>query len=113
MPYGRPGPIVTYKDGVKNLSNHQGTGVAGSGRAADCYPLRNGKVFIPPSADPLWEKYAVAAEAQGLGAGHHWKSLRDSPAIEETVLAAAREPLRKKLQEAAGDFIASVPIPGH
>jgi hypothetical protein len=34
-------------------------------------------------------------------------------AIEETVLAAAREPLRKKLQEVAGDFIASVPIPGH
>ena len=32
QPFGRPGAIVTHKDGVTKQSNHQGTGVAGSGK---------------------------------------------------------------------------------
>lgn len=82
VPYGRTGPIVTNADGVVNVSNHQGTGAVGSGKAADCYPLRNGKLYIPPSSDPVWEKYAVAVEAQGLRAGHHFPSFKDSPHCE-------------------------------
>jgi hypothetical protein len=83
VPYGRPGAIVTQRDGVRKLSNHQGTGVPGTGRGADCYPVNSsGKVFIPPSSDPLWGKYAAAAMEQGLSAGHHWQSFKDSPHVE-------------------------------
>ena len=82
VPFGRPGPIVTQRDGVKKLSNHQGNGAPGSGRGAECYPVRNGKVFIPPSSDPVWEQYARAAEAHGLSAGHHWATFKDSPHVE-------------------------------
>ena len=81
-PFGRPGPIVTNADGVSKKSNHQGNGAPGSGSAADCYPMKNGKVFIPPSSDPVWTKYADAAEAHGLKSGHRWKSLKDSPHCE-------------------------------
>jgi hypothetical protein len=81
-PYGRPGPILTNADGVKTLSKHQGTGVAGTATAADCYPTKNGKVYIPPAADPVWEAYALALEAQGLIAGHHWPTFKDSPHAE-------------------------------
>jgi hypothetical protein len=42
-PYGRAGNVVTIRDGVTRRSNHQGNGVAGSGRAADCYPARMGR----------------------------------------------------------------------
>ena len=81
-PFGRPGPVVTQRDGVRRLSNHQGDGAPGSGRGADCYPLRDGKVFIPPSSDPIWEQYARAAEEHGLVAGHHWTTFKDSPHLE-------------------------------
>jgi len=81
-PFGRPGPVVTFKDGVKARSNHQGDGTSGSGRAADCYPLKDGRVFIPKAADPVWEAYARAAEARGLVSGHHWKSFQDAPHCE-------------------------------
>jgi hypothetical protein len=80
--YGRSGPILTYKDGVTKLSNHQGNSSPGSGRAADCYPMKNGKVYIPNSNDPIWEDYAQAAESSGLRAGHHWKTFKDSPHCE-------------------------------
>jgi hypothetical protein len=83
-PYGRPGPIVTNLDGVNKVSNHQGTGTIGTGMAADCYPLKDGKVYIPPSSDPVWETYADAVEAQGLKAGHHFKTFKDSPHCELT-----------------------------
>lgn len=82
VPYGRPGPIVTNADGVTKKSKHQGTGVAGSGKAADCYPTRNGKVFIPPSSDPIWSAYATAVKAQGLVAGQDFTTLKDSPHCE-------------------------------
>lgn len=80
--YGRPGPVVTQRDGIKKRSNHQGTGVAGTGRGADCYPVKNGRVFIPAASDPLWEKYARAAEEQGLVPGHHWPKFKDAPHVE-------------------------------
>ena len=82
QPYGRPGPIVSNADGVIKKSNHQGNGTPGSGNAADCYPLKDGKVYIPLNTDPVWEAYARAAEAQGLRAGQHFSSLKDSPHIE-------------------------------
>jgi hypothetical protein len=81
-PYGRPGPIVTNADGIAKKSKHQGDGFAGSGGAADCYPLRGGKVHIPASSDPVWEAFATAVEARGLRSGHRWSSLKDSPHCE-------------------------------
>jgi hypothetical protein len=100
-PFGRPGPIVTQRDGVERLSNHQGTGQAGTGRGADCYPVRNGKVHIPPSSDAVWERYAQALEGHGLTAGHHWRSFVDSPHAELQVATRERS-LR---------FVTSVPVP--
>ncbi|HJW95018.1 MAG TPA: M15 family metallopeptidase [Thermoanaerobaculia bacterium] len=83
-PFGRPGPVVTQKDGVKNLSNHQGDGTTGSGNAADCYPMAGGKIIWPPpkDSDPRWKRYAELAEAQGLQAGMNWPTLRDTPHVE-------------------------------
>lgn len=81
-PYGRAGPILTNADGVRTRSKHQGDGNPGSGVAADCYPTRNGRLYIPPSTDPIWNAYADAVEAQGLVAGHRWTSIRDSPHCE-------------------------------
>lgn len=79
---GRPGAIVTNADGVTLRSNHQGNGAPGSGRAADCYPLRDGRVIIPAASDPLWKAYADAARAHGLTAGLYWPRLRDAPHCE-------------------------------
>jgi len=90
QPYGREGAIVTYRDGVKALSNHQGTGQPGTGRGADCYPIRNTKVFIPPSTHRLWDEYAAALERQGLTAGHRWTKLKDSPHAEMQVTTKER-----------------------
>lgn len=79
VPYGRPGPILTNADGVNKKSKHQGSGAPGTGAAADCYPLRNGSVYIPPSTDPVWRKYADAVVAEGLLAGHDFTTIKDSP----------------------------------
>jgi len=83
--YGRSGSRVTNADGVKKISNHQGNGEPGSGRAADCYPAdATGKVLWPPppDKDQRWIRYAEVAEAQGLTAGYRWKSRHDPPHIE-------------------------------
>jgi len=72
VPDGRPGSILTYADGVAKLSRHQGDGSPGSGKAADCYPTKNGSVYLPPSTDPVWTACAAAVEEQGLVAGHHF-----------------------------------------
>ena len=80
--FGRPGPIVTNADGVAVRSNHQGAGTPGSGRAADCYPLRDGRVFIPRASDPLWTAYADVVRANGLSAGLHWSRFKDAPHCE-------------------------------
>ncbi|HET9766361.1 MAG TPA: M15 family metallopeptidase [Thermoanaerobaculia bacterium] len=82
VPFGRPGPILTNADGVDKPSRHQGNGTPGSGLAADCYPTREGRVFIPPSSDPIWTAYADAVEAEGLAAGHRFPTLQDSPHCE-------------------------------
>lgn len=85
VPYGRKGPVVTHKDGVRNLSNHQGNGTVGTGQAADCYPAHpNGKIIWPPpkANDPRWKRYADLALAQGLDAGFYWKKFPDQPHIE-------------------------------
>ncbi len=83
-PYGRPGDVVTQRDGVKRLSNHQGNGTPGTGRAADCYPTENGKVIWPPpkANDPRWRRYADLARAEGLDAGFDWTSFKDLPHVE-------------------------------
>jgi hypothetical protein len=81
-PFGRPGPIVTRADGVSVKSNHQGDGTPGSGRAADCYPMRDGRVFIPAADDPVWRAYADAARANGLSAGLFWTTFKDAPHCE-------------------------------
>jgi len=81
----RRGSIVTNKNGVEHLSNHQGTGVFGSGRAADCYPCGADEKLIwppPPDDDPIWNLYATIAESQGLTAGYRWKSPHDPPHVE-------------------------------
>ena len=81
-PFGRPGPIVTQKNGTTNLSNHQGNGTAGSGRAADCYPLdKNGKVTLN-APQKTWKRYAEVAESQGLTAGFRWTKPHDPPHVE-------------------------------
>lgn len=82
VPFGRAGSIVTHRDGVTRKSNHQGNGTSGSGKAADCYPLRDGRVFIPPVSDPVWRAYADAVKRQGLKAGLDFPTLRDAPHCE-------------------------------
>lgn len=82
IPFGRPGPILTNADGVDKPSRHQGNGTVGSGRAADCYPTREGRVFIPPSSSPVWAAYADAVEEEGLVAGHRFPTFKDSPHCE-------------------------------
>ena len=82
VPFGRPGPIVTHADGVIRRSRHQGVAGSALGSAADCYPLKGKKVFIPPNTHPAWGKYAVAVEKQGLVAGHNFPRFKDSPHCE-------------------------------
>jgi hypothetical protein len=81
-PFGRTGPIVTNADGLSVKSNHQGNGAPGSGRAADCYPIRDGRVFIPAASDPLWKTFADAVRANGLSAGLYWPRFKDAPHCE-------------------------------
>jgi hypothetical protein len=81
-PFGRKGNVVTNRDGVKKLSNHQGNGVPGSGCAADCYPLNaKGKVTLK-APQKVWRRYAEVAEANGLTAGYRWVQPHDPPHIE-------------------------------
>lgn len=81
-PFGRPGPIVTQKNGTTNMSNHQGNGTAGSGCAADCYPLdKKGKVTLN-APQKTWKRYAEVAESQGLTAGFRWTKPHDPPHVE-------------------------------
>jgi len=84
-PYGRSGSIVTQRDGVTKLSNHQGNGQPGTGQAADCYPAHpDGRIIWPPppESDPRWKRYADLARENGLDAGYYWKTFKDLPHIE-------------------------------
>lgn len=75
----KPGPIVTYRDGVTKRSEHQAKG-DGLGYAVDCCFLVDGK----PSWDLRlpWKVYGEAAKALGLVWGGDWTSLVDLPHIE-------------------------------
>lgn len=77
----RPGPKVTNANGTSKLSNHQGNGSFGSGCAADCYPVVNGKVTLEPP-EKIWQRYAEVAEQNGLTAGYRWKVPHDPPHVE-------------------------------
>jgi hypothetical protein len=81
-PYGRPGPILTNADGVNKKSLHQGDGTPGTGRAADCYPVSNGTVYIPSASAPIWKTYADVVREHGLVAGYYWP-MKDSPHCEQ------------------------------
>lgn len=74
----KPGPIVTYLDGVKKKSNHQAK-EDGLGYAVDAVFLVDGK----PSWDLQlpWSAYGAAAKALGLVWGGDWK-MRDYPHVE-------------------------------
>ena len=53
----------------------------GTGRAADCYPVRNGTVYIPSASAPIWKTYADVVREHGLVAGYYWP-MKDSPHCE-------------------------------
>ena len=83
VPYARPKErIVTHADGIKSRSKHQGEGSPGTGSAADCYPLKGGKIYTPDASDPVWRRYADAVKGQGLQAGLDWPNLKDAPHCE-------------------------------
>ena len=82
VPFGRVGAIITRADGVSTKSNHQGNGMPGSGRAADCYPTKDGRVIIPAASDPVWKVYAETVQALGLTAGFFWPTFKDAPHCE-------------------------------
>lgn len=78
----REGVVVTNNNGTSKLSNHQGDGTPGTGRAADCYPIINGKVTVNGIPQSIWKRYAEVAEANGLTAGFRWTRPHDPPHIE-------------------------------
>lgn len=74
---GRPGPILTKKDGQLAKSQHQ------FGLAADLYPLKpDGKVWIPRTDHEVWMLLAVTARGHGLRPGRDWG---DCPHVELAV----------------------------
>lgn len=81
----KAGKIVTYKDGVKSVSNHQPK-ADGFGRALDATFLvdldHDGEVDDPTWDDKRpWELYGTKAEELGLTWGGRWK-MQDKPHIE-------------------------------
>ena len=71
-----PGKVVTYKDGVTHVSNHQAH-ADGQGYAVDC-------AFVdaePFNADHPWETFGEALEAHGMFWGGRWK-MADMPHAE-------------------------------
>lgn len=70
-----PGPIVTYKDGLKHRSNHQP--VNGFGLAVDCAFVGN----QPFDRRHPWGLYGERLEARGLIWGGRW-SMADLPHAE-------------------------------
>jgi peptidoglycan L-alanyl-D-glutamate endopeptidase CwlK len=72
---GKPGRIVTYKDGYEKRSNHQ------SSLAADIVPKRGWSVvWDPPKA--AWDYLAHLARQEGLESGNDWKTFVDSAHVE-------------------------------
>lgn len=59
---GKPGPIVTWKDGYKKKSNHQG------GNAIDFAALVNGKIsWSDKLYQPIADAFAQASKELGIG----------------------------------------------
>lgn len=75
----KPGPIVTYLDGVKKKSNHQ-VKEDGFGHAVDCAFLENGKPSW--SLNLPWKLYGEMAKTLGLKWGGDWKRFTDLPHVE-------------------------------
>lgn len=82
------GPIVTYKNGTTNKSNHQ-TKDDGFGHAVDLYPFFGGKLLITDAATvPLLKEIAqhIKATAARLGIaitwGGDWRKPYDPPHFE-------------------------------
>lgn len=72
----RPGPVLTYLDGVHRLSRHQ-LAIAADIIAID--PSRRPTWDLP---DPFWDYLAHLARAFGLDSGHDWRSFKDLPHVE-------------------------------
>ena len=66
----RPGPIVTWKDGVKKKSNHQ------SGKAGDI-------AFVGTDGKPYWPPLKVRTPAGGWTWGPQWDLVRRSAKAHE------------------------------
>lgn len=81
----KPGKIVTYVDGVRKKSNHQGK-EDGYGHAVDCCFLVDidGDGPDDPSWDEKhpWALYGHMARTLGLKWGGDWVSFKDLPHIE-------------------------------
>ena len=72
----RPGPIVTYKDGVKKQSRHQ------SSRAADVYFADGKHLYLPPFGAPEWKLLASSCKAHDLYWGGWNRRFKDGPHVE-------------------------------
>lgn len=72
-------------DGVKKLSLHQ----FAPALAADVAVTRGGK-YVASAADPAWQRWGAAAEADGLEWGGAWKGLVDAPHVQLTLADRAR-----------------------
>lgn len=70
----KPGPVVTYCDGVTKMSKHNSL----PSRALDFAVVVNGKVSWEPGQ---YEPVGILAEAQGFVWGGRWK-MKDYPHIE-------------------------------
>lgn len=75
----KPGPIVTYADGIKVPSNHQGK-LDGLGHAVDCCFVV-GQTASWDARLP-WKAYGAMGEALGLKWGGSFQKLYDTPHLE-------------------------------
>lgn len=72
---GHPGPIVTYKDGYRNKSNHQ------TGMAADIGIFDAHGAYLGDWPSDIENYYGHLVRAQGLTWGGAWK-MHDTPHAE-------------------------------
>ncbi len=81
-----PGHIVTDKDGVIHLSNHQAH-ADGWGYAVDCAFIATAALPDPFDKRFPWNSYGTAVEAAGLVWGGRWVSPHDCPHAELRLVA--------------------------
>jgi len=81
----RPGPVVTYADGIRNRSNHQAR-ADGYGYAVDLYPFINGAIKMNAVAELkiiAMHIKAIAAKMKiPVAWGGDWKRPFDPPHFE-------------------------------